>query len=68
MTAKHPEGREMRCGSCIAIGCECPQGYFAGTMLCDVCRFRFVLCKPCCAPAIHCPECGGTVDQPEQAT
>lgn len=52
---------EMRCGDCRAIGVECPRGYFAGVLACDVCGYRFVLSAPRCAPidSVSCVKCGG---------
>lgn len=52
---------EMRCKGCIAYGIECWRGYYGGAVSCDVCRYRFALAAPMCAPRITCPECNGAV-------
>ena len=56
---------ELRCHSCIALGVECPDGYFDGNVTCDVCGYQFVLVAAMCAPIINCPECEGTVTYDE---
>lgn len=50
---------EMRCGDCQDMGCECPRGYFAGILQCDVCPYRFALSAANCAPidGVTCPQC-----------
>lgn len=57
---------DMRCGYCQEIGLECPRGYFAGKMRCDVCDFEFILSKARCAPEIACPECNSSTSEADE--
>jgi hypothetical protein len=57
---------ETRCKECIGIGVECPHGYYAGKVQCDVCHYFYVLSGPCCRPVDTCPECGGNVTYLEE--
>lgn len=68
------EGRvDHRCRDCKDIGCsECPRGDYRADKRCDVCRYEFTLNGPGCVPQdvidqIKCPECGGSIDDPEDA-
>lgn len=55
---------DLRCIDCRQIGCECPKGYFAGILHCEVCGFRFVLsAAECVRYVVRCPDCGGSVDE-----
>ena len=59
---------EMRCHDCRELGLECPRGYFAGVLRCDVCGYRFALSAPMCAPIdrVHCPECGASTTEEDR--
>ena len=57
MTRQLPE---IRCSDCIAIECECPQGYYSGHARCAVCTHEIVLVVPMCVEpgGVECPACG----------
>jgi len=55
---------DMRCSECAAIGCECPRGYVADAMKCDVCSYAFVLSAAACkVHIVTCPECKGAISK-----
>lgn len=55
---------DMRCRDCIDIGCECPKGYLAATMICQDCDYTFVLnAAMCMVDKVTCPECYGAIEE-----
>jgi hypothetical protein len=56
---------DLRCDDCVAIGCDCPRGYFAAKVRCEECGERFTVLAAACAirplldDCVPCPKCRG---------